>query len=80
MSSPLSYRNLDTIRLVFYPPPTIYPATDTISVERGKTVTLTIKVSERFHTPAILRQQDVKVSRPLWFQDHFLVSVSISVS
>jgi len=48
MSSPLSYRNLDTIHLVFYPPPAIYPATNTISVERGKTDTLTIKVSQRF--------------------------------
>lgn len=41
MNNPLSYYDLST-SLVFYPPPTISPASDVITVVRGQTVTLTI--------------------------------------
>jgi len=47
MNNPLSYHDLNT-SLVFYPPPTIITASGRITVIRGKTVTLTIKVSRLF--------------------------------
>ena len=43
MSNPLSYRNL-LFGLEFFPPPTIFPARDKITINRSKTDTLTIKV------------------------------------
>jgi len=49
MNDPRSYRDLDT-SLVFYPPPTIYPASEKITVIRGETVTLTIRVCQSIHS------------------------------
>jgi len=44
MKHPLSYRDLAT-SLEFFPPPTIFPASGTITVIIGETVTLTIEVT-----------------------------------
>lgn len=51
MNDPRSYRDLHT-SLVFYPAPTIYPATEKITVVRGETVTLTIRVCQSVHSRA----------------------------
>ena len=45
MTNPWSYSDLTT-QLVFYPPPAIFPASGTISVVRGETGSLTIRVRQ----------------------------------
>ena len=44
LNNPL-FQGYLTTSMVFYPPPTIYPAIGTITVVVGETMTLTIKVS-----------------------------------
>jgi len=75
MNNPLSYHDHQTT-LAFYPPPTIYKATSTISVIIGETVTLTIKVSQLYSyilTQMHAQGQGSRSEPPYWISSIVIV-------